>query len=121
MYTDMGLPAFYVVTNFIPLSKENIFVGGERRTETPFIRIVITHLAIHVPDNNASYQATTSVIDKVLQPHLADKKYDWEYHVVETERRLWKINGMIPPPYKSEEEHLWVKENRAVPYDGAYI
>lgn len=120
LYTDVGLPAFYVVVCFIPLAAEDILVGGEIKSEKPFIRVVITHIALHVPDNDASYKRTTSRIDAVLKPHIADKGYDWEYHVAETERRLWKVNGMIPSPSKSEHEQLWARENRAVPYDGAY-
>lgn len=51
-----------------------------------------------------------------MKPHLLDKGYDFEYHVDETDRRLWKINGLVPPPFKSEEEKVWVRENRAVEY-----
>jgi hypothetical protein len=120
IYTNIGLPAFYVVVNFIPLPKEDILVGGQAIVGKPFIRIVITQIAVRLPDDDASYNRNTAAIDKVLVPHVADKGYDWEYHVDETERRLWKINGMKPPPWKSEEEKLWAKENRPVPYEGTY-
>ncbi|KAJ5136344.1 hypothetical protein N7448_004898 [Penicillium atrosanguineum] len=93
-YTQLGLPAFYVVVNFVPVPTGEVF--------------------------DAAYRRTTSRIDNVLKPHIADKGYDWEYHVGETERRLWKVNGLIPPPWKSEQEQIWVKENRAVPYDEGY-
>jgi hypothetical protein len=120
MYTAIGLPAFYVVANFIPVPKGEIFVGGKYPTERPFIRMAITHIAVHAPNNDAAYRRTASRIDDVLKPHIADKGYDWEYHVEETERRLWKVNGMNPPPFQSEHEKIWAEENRAVPYDGAY-
>ncbi|KAJ5776585.1 uncharacterized protein N7511_001596 [Penicillium nucicola] len=119
MYTEMGLPAFYVVTNFIPLPKDDIFVGG-KPIDKPFIRVVITHIAINMPNEDAVYKRSTARIDQILKPNIADLGYDWEYHVDETERRLWKINGMVPPPWKSEEEKRWARENRAVAYDGAY-
>jgi hypothetical protein len=54
MYTDFGLPAFYVVTNFIPLPKEDILVGGEPKLGKPFIRIVITHIAIKMPNEDVT-------------------------------------------------------------------
>ncbi|KAJ5725284.1 uncharacterized protein N7483_006641 [Penicillium malachiteum] len=122
MYTDIGLPSFYVVTHFYKMDDENVFVGGKTNEsgETPFIRIVITHIALRIPDVDAMYLRTTSRIDKIIKPYVADKGYDFEYHVDETERRLWKINSLIPPPHKSEAEQLWFKENRAVPYEGAY-
>ncbi|KAJ5776166.1 uncharacterized protein N7511_001177 [Penicillium nucicola] len=120
MYTAVGLPAFYVVVQFIPLPKSDVLVGGKVMADKPFVRVVITQIAIRLPNEDASYNRVTATIDKILGPHVAEKGYDWEYHVDETERRLWKINGMIPPPWKSEEEKLWVEENKAVPYEGAY-
>lgn len=42
--------------------------------------------------------------------------YDWEYHIDETERRLWKVKGLYAPPFGSEEENMWAKENKAVPW-----
>ena len=122
MYTDLGLPAFYVVVQFLKMDDSNVFVSGKTRdpTDKPFIRVVINHVAIHAPNNDTAYFHTTSLLDGVMKPHLLDQGYDFEYHVGETERRLWKINLLIPPPFKSPEEQLWVKENRTVPYDGAY-
>lgn len=121
MYTDLGLPAFYVVAQFHELENENVYLGGvSPASNKPFVRVVITHIAIHVPDADASYLRTTSRLDKVMKPHLLDKGYDFEYHVDETERRLWKINSLIPPAYKSEAEQEWVRQNAPVPYEGAY-
>ncbi|TAQ89949.1 hypothetical protein B7494_g1730 [Chlorociboria aeruginascens] len=120
MYTNLGLPAFYAVTNFVKLAPENFYVGGKQKTDKPFIRVVINHVAHNMPNDQAVHRRATSLIDEVLRPHVYDRGYESEFHVGETERGLWKINGMIPPPSKSEEENLWIKENRAVPYEGAY-
>lgn len=122
MYTTLGLPAFYVVTHFYKMDNSNVYQGVKpvSENEKPFVRVVITHIAIHVPDADGMYLRTTSRLDGIMKPHLLDKGYDFEYHVDETERRLWKINSLIPPPFKSAEEQLWVKENKAVPYEGAY-
>ncbi|KAH8655771.1 putative oxalocrotonate tautomerase [Xylariales sp. PMI_506] len=118
-YTDLGLPAFYVVANFIKLGSRDVWVGGETRAgQQPFVRITIDHIAIHVPkEDDARYHRATAAIDALLKPHVADKGYAWEFHVDETERRLWKVNGFIPPAWKSAGEQLWAKENRAVPYE----
>jgi hypothetical protein len=120
IYTGIGLPPFYVVVNFIKLPTEDIWVGGERRTENPFIRIAIEHIAVRIENEDHAYKRTTDAIEKVLKPHVADKGYDWEFHIDETERRLWRINGMIPPPFGSEIGQLWATENRPSLYDGAY-
>ncbi|KAJ5769036.1 hypothetical protein N7520_003595 [Penicillium odoratum] len=122
MYIELGLPAFYVVAQFHKMDNDDVFIGGKAKTatESPFVRVVINHVAIHVPDADTAYLRTTSRLDAVMKPHILDKGYDLEYHVDETERRLWKINGLIPPPFKSDEEQTWVRENRALPYKGAY-
>ncbi|RAK98764.1 tautomerase family protein [Aspergillus ibericus CBS 121593] len=123
LYVDIGLPAFYVIVNFIETDPQNLYIGGKTRslpTDKPFVRIIITHIARHVPDIEAAYLRTTSRLDKAMNPHILDKGYDVEYHVDETDRRLWKINGLIPPPSNSEEERVWGRENRAVVYEGGY-
>ncbi|KAL2063991.1 hypothetical protein VTL71DRAFT_4485 [Oculimacula yallundae] len=117
-YTAIGLPAFYVVVNFIALSNGTSFVGGEVPT-TPFIRIVINHVAVHVPNQDEAYRDATTRIDEVLRPHVKDRGYEWEYHVDETERRLWKVNGLVAPPFGSEVEKIWVRENRTVEWEGS--
>jgi len=121
IYTAVGLPAFYVVVHFTQQSQGDVFVGGKPKGDKPFIRIVVTHIAVHQPKEDAAYRRVTAKIDNALKPHVADKGYDWEYHVDETERRLWKINGMIPPPWKSEEELQWFRDNQPLPYNGAYL
>jgi hypothetical protein len=37
VYTSVGLPAIFVVVNFIKLEPADIWVGGEKRTERPFV------------------------------------------------------------------------------------
>lgn len=120
LYTNAGLPAFYVVTHFHKMEDSNVYVGGKTTSDKPFVRLVITHIAINLPNTDEAYRRTSSRLDGIMKPHLLDKGYDFEYHVDETERRLWKINSLIPPPHKSAEEELWVRENAPVLYEGAY-
>lgn len=118
IYTNVGLPAFYVIVNFITLPGTSTYIGGRPNTgEHPFIRISVDHIAVTLPNEDAAYHRVVEGIDAALKPHVADKGYDWEFHVDETERRLWRVQGIDPPPFKSEAEKLWVKENRAVPYN----
>lgn len=120
IYTEIGLPAFYVVVNFLKMPPGDTWVGAEHVFDKPFIRVVAEHIAVNMPNEDEAYKRVTARLDTALKPHVADKGYSWEFHIDETERRLWKVNGMIPPAFGSEEEKLWVKENRAVPYPGAY-
>lgn len=124
MYTSIGLPAFYVVTQFKPLAADDYWQGEGRVADGGqeahhFVRFVITHIAVRLPDQDEVYRSVTSKIDAIISPYMGEDD-NWEYHVAETERRLWKINGMVPPPFESEQEKVWAKENRAVLYDGAY-
>ncbi|AEO68740.1 uncharacterized protein THITE_41800 [Thermothielavioides terrestris NRRL 8126] len=100
LYTGFGLPAFYVVVHFVEQPVRDTFVGGRNPTGRPFVRVVIAHIAVHQDGQAAQMRRTTAALDAVLRPHIADKGYDWEYHVDETPRGLWKINGIAPPPCK---------------------
>jgi hypothetical protein len=119
IYTGVGLPAFYVVMNFIKLPSNDIWVGGKKERDRPFIRISVDHIAVHLSGDKAAYRRVATSIDAAIKPHIADKGYDWEFHVDETERALWRVNGIDPPPHKSEMEKTWAKENRAVPFEDA--
>ncbi|KAK0630938.1 putative oxalocrotonate tautomerase enzyme-domain-containing protein [Bombardia bombarda] len=99
IYTSAGLPAFYVIVNFITLPNSHTFVGGENPpADKPFIRITMDHIAIHTVDDPERALSLVTRVDKILKPHIADKGYNWEFHIDNTPRELWKINGFIPPP-----------------------
>ncbi|KAK4238972.1 putative oxalocrotonate tautomerase [Achaetomium macrosporum] len=116
IYTRYGLPAFYVVVNFIPQPAVNTFVGGQNPSK-PFVRFVVDHIAVHLGDNGAQMERIAALVDAALKPHVADKGYNWEYHIDETPRGLWKINGFAPPPFRSEAEKKWFELNRAVEWE----
>ncbi|KAK4185369.1 putative oxalocrotonate tautomerase [Podospora australis] len=119
IYTSAGLPAFYVVMNFIQLPPSSIYVGGEQtREKKPFIRFVAEHIAVHFEDNKARQDRVLQKIDQLLKPHVADKGYDWEYHIDETPRGLWKIQGLVPPPFQSQAEKKWFEANKALEWEG---
>jgi hypothetical protein len=118
-YTQVGLPAFYVVVNFVPMPENTTYVGGEPTNPSkPFIRIAIEHIAVNLPDDDGRRKQTADGLAKIMKPHIEDMGYDWEFHVDETDRRLWRINGLAAPPFGSEEEKMWSRENRAVPWEG---
>ncbi|KAM5343959.1 hypothetical protein ACJ41O_012496 [Fusarium nematophilum] len=121
IYTSAGLPAFYVVVQFVCIPGASVFVGGTPRSHKPFIRITVDHMAIHANEDAKINQWTTSRVDAALKPHIADQGYDWEYHVDETSRELWKINGLAPPPWKSEAERWWARENRPLEWEKTKI
>lgn len=119
LYTSVGLPAFYVVIEFIQQPHGNTWVGGEKKDDKskPFVRMMIDHIAAKVPPTEEAYRRVTDRVEALLKPHIADKGYDWEYHIDETERGLWRVNGFVPPLHPSKGEELWFKENKAVPFE----
>ncbi|CAN9145526.1 unnamed protein product [Alternaria alternata] len=109
------IPKFYVVVTFIPLPSDGLYVGGEE-TEKPFVRLVIDQIAGKMPENNReNYAFWTSKVDEALAPHIADKGYDWEYHIDETQLLLWKINGVYAPTLYSPEFMKWKEANKVLP------
>ncbi|KAF1814655.1 hypothetical protein P152DRAFT_456920 [Eremomyces bilateralis CBS 781.70] len=137
IYSSRGLPAFYVVIVFIPIHAGNFWVGGQLRdtppksdsssiadgsptsSNKPFIRIFASNIARRLP-NPVYRDRFLKAVDEKLKPHIADWGYDWEYHLDETERELWKINGMVPPPTGSEDEKRWFSENKPLELESAF-
>lgn len=117
-YTRIGLPAFYAVVNFIKMPGNTTWVGGQKpNKEKPFIRIAIEHIAVRLPDEDGAHKRTADGVNQLMKPHIADKGYDWEFHIDETDKRLWRVNGLTAPAFGSEEEKNWAKENRAIPWE----
>ena len=123
-YTSIGLPAFYVVVNFIHMPHGTMYIGSERNDETrskPFVRFAIDHIAVRQPDDDEQYRRVVAMFEQIVKLHVADKGYSWEIHIDETERRLWGIDGFEPPPFGSEGQKLWVEKNEAVPWKGGKL
>ncbi|KAF2225187.1 putative oxalocrotonate tautomerase [Elsinoe ampelina] len=116
----VGLPKFYVVVNFIKVPRDCTYVGGKKIADDapPFIRIVIDHIANKIDNVEEQYRDVCYAISAIAKPHIIDKGWNWEFHVDETERRMWMVNGYFPPPFGSEQEKLWERENKTVPYEG---
>ncbi|KAJ8112835.1 hypothetical protein OPT61_g4891 [Boeremia exigua] len=108
------IPKFYVVVTFVPTPSSGLYVGGEETTK-PFVRITADQIAGKMPENRQNCARWTSQIDAALAPHIAEKGYDWEYHVDETELLLWKINGVYAPTLYSDEFMKWKEANRVLP------
>lgn len=110
------LPAFYVNVRFTEHDRTSSFHGG--RADVDFAVIRIEHLARQFSDA-AAKKRWTGKVDEVLNPVLKPKGANWEYSILELDRDLWKINGLVPPFPNTEMEKKWVEENRAIEYDEA--
>jgi len=116
VYAGIGLPAFYVNVFFISLPPTDIYIGGVPRDN--FIRICIEHIARTFPvpedDVRGRRKGFCDRVDEVLNGFMQEGGWDWEYHVSDTPRDLWKINGLVPPPEGSEGEREWKDGGRPV-------
>ena len=112
-YEARGLPRFYVVTLFHEVDRGSFYVGGEPVDDC--VRVAIDHIARHYEDP-AKRKSARQRINALIEPFAAGKGLRWEFHIDETPRDLWMINGLAPPPLGSDAERLWAKENRAIPY-----
>lgn len=61
------------------------------------------------------YQDILNRVEAAFAPTFKERGLDWEFHIEQMERELWRINGINPPPTNSEGEKLWREENRPVP------
>ncbi|CAK5274407.1 unnamed protein product [Mycena citricolor] len=121
LYTapPVSLPAFYVVVSFIELDQGNFFVGAETKRADNMVRIQVEHVARTFPVGDAGITRKREFMaryEETLKPYTAGRGVDWEIGVEDADPQLWHINGMSPPAPRSEEETLWKKENRAIPY-----
>lgn len=116
MYTGAGLPAFYVVVIFIPVDEGSFFVGGQPSSN--FVRIVSQHVARQAR-TPAEKAATVERLEAAFAPHIKERGFNWELHIEEHDRELWRENGLVPPQPHTEAEKTWVKLNAAVPYEPA--
>lgn len=115
MYNDnVDIPLFYTVVRFQETPANTLYVGGKPTTN--FIRIVVDHIARHLPDPDYRKFAM-GVFEETIAPYVRDRGFDWEIHFDETPLDLWRVQGLVSPPGGSEMEKLWTKENRAIPYD----
>lgn len=108
------LPRFYVGVLFFEVPKQSFFMGGKATDK--FVRINIDHIAINnIPAERKAWWIEN--INRVLGPFVNDRGYSWEFHIDETLRDLWSIQGFVPPPANSEAENRWKAENKPTAYE----
>ncbi|MFG1949360.1 tautomerase family protein [Nonomuraea sp. NPDC048826] len=113
-YARFGLPRFYVVTLFHEVARGSFLVGG--RPADDAVRVVIEHIARHAEDPGLR-DRMNEALGRLLARHTLDRGLHCEFHVDETPRDLWMIDGLRPPPTGSDAEERWARENRPSPYE----
>ncbi len=103
------MPRFYVGIVFQAVEPGNLYIGGKPNGK--FVRMVMEHIARSFPDIAASRRFIDRA-NTILKPFVADRGYDWEFHIDETPFDYWSINGHYPPKPDTEDERRWREENR---------
>jgi phenylpyruvate tautomerase PptA (4-oxalocrotonate tautomerase family) len=116
IYTQIPIPAFYVVTIFEEVEGSNVYVGGERHER--FVRIQVDQMARTLP-GSIIREWWVHMLDEKIKPYVGDRGYDWEFTCSELPADLWSLQGIVPPPFSSVAERRWVRENKAMPYGQA--
>lgn len=114
IYINSKLPAFYVNVIFVEVEENSFYIGGEARAN--FVRIAIEHIALNFPDSGREL-AYMKALDDIIVPLFTAKGLDWEYHISQTPRELWKVQSLVPPPHMSEPHQRWFAENRATRWE----
>jgi phenylpyruvate tautomerase PptA (4-oxalocrotonate tautomerase family) len=112
-YTRIGLPTFYVVVVFQEHEAESFLVGGEPAPRA--VRVVVEHIAVHLGGSESMKQAART-LDAVIARHTAARALYYEFHVDETPRELWMVDGLEPPPFGSRAEAEWAARNSPAPW-----
>jgi phenylpyruvate tautomerase PptA (4-oxalocrotonate tautomerase family) len=113
------IPRFYVGIIFQEIPKDDFYMGAVAKDK--FVRIRCDHFARHQTgaEANSDFGADKwmAKIEKAIAPFVRDRGFDWEIHYGQTPRELWRVQGMKPPAAQSTAEDLWIKQNRAVPFE----
>lgn len=113
IYTDFGLPAFYVGVVFQAVTPESFYIGAHPVDN--FVRIKVDHIARTLPTAEIR-KLWVKTTDAHLKEHIADRGFEFEWHIDETPFDLWSIQGFQPPPGGSKAEKVWIEGNKPVAY-----
>jgi len=119
---NVRFPAFYVNVLFLELSPASFFVGGAPQDN--FVRIAIEHIAYNFDTSKRALEDAEKMrwfmsrAEACIRPFVKEKGADWELHAAQTERELWRVQGLRAPAVGSEAENVWRETGRPVPWEG---
>ncbi|KAF7596876.1 hypothetical protein BBP40_011921 [Aspergillus hancockii] len=116
LYTDYGIPAFWVNVFFHENGEGNFYSGGESPPKAVFFHI--DHAASKIESEEVRKEFISKVND-IVRPILEPQGIKWEYNIYEHPRDNWRINGMIPPVDHPGVLKEWREKNAPVYYEGA--
>jgi len=113
IYTDLGLPAFWVNVFFHENPIGCFYAGGQSPPNAAFFIIDHAARSFQSEEQRLNFIAR---INSIVRPIFEPKGIKWEYNVYEHPRDNWRVNGMIPPMDNPAMLQQWVERNEAVPF-----
>ena len=87
LYSEVGLPPFYVSVAFHELSRDSFFIGGKQTNDS--VRIWIDYIARSPSPERRQWWLET--INNMLNPFVRDRDYRWEIHIDQTPIDFWNV------------------------------
>jgi len=100
LYTELGIPAFWVNVFFNEFSAEGggYYSGGKSPHNS--ISFHIDHAARRF-ESEEQRGSFIAAVDDIVRPILGEKSFKWEF-IYEHPADNWRINGMVPPVHNPE-------------------
>ncbi|KAH6674705.1 putative oxalocrotonate tautomerase enzyme-domain-containing protein [Halenospora varia] len=108
----------HLVTSLIhKIPGDSFFIGG-LPTNGKFVRLTLEHIALNFPNTNGEThphaKGFLDFIGDVMKEKFESRGWRWEYNIVESDKRYWRIQSIEPPPLDSEAIKVWDREQRGV-------
>ncbi|PMD57885.1 uncharacterized protein K444DRAFT_533075 [Hyaloscypha bicolor E] len=118
-YYAQSMPDFFVDIMFNELPHDSFFIGG-KPTNGKFVRFTADHIAVNWDKEKDAKRAKRYLnwLGGVFKERFEPKGWTWEFHVTESDKKLWRIQSLVPPLLGSEEMKLWVEAGKGVPWEG---
>ncbi|KAF4627957.1 hypothetical protein G7Y89_g10199 [Cudoniella acicularis] len=100
------------------IPEDSFFIGGEL-TKGKFVRLTLEHIAINFKDfgverGDAMSKKFLAFVGEVLKERFEPKGWRWEFNILETDRKLWRVQSIEPPPLNSDAMKVWDREQKGV-------
>ncbi|TVY40702.1 hypothetical protein LCER1_G009022 [Lachnellula cervina] len=110
-----AMPAFFATVMFHEIPEDSYFVGGVK-TEGTFVRLTMEHIAINFDREEKGDQMSKNFLAFVgeeLKNRFESRGWRWEFNILNTDKKYWRIQGFEMPPLDSETMKVWKTEQKA--------
>ncbi|TVY12991.1 hypothetical protein LARI1_G008446 [Lachnellula arida] len=111
-----AMPAFFVTIVFHEIPEDSFFVAGEK-TEGKFVRLTMEHIAVNFSKEGERGDQMTKTflgfVGEVIKNRFESRGWRWEFNIVDTDKKYWRLQGFEMPPLDSDAIKVWKTEQKA--------